>query len=266
MATYTDQLVHQASLTRYPMGHPDELGALSFWNQTLQQMYGQHPFPAFMDELDLILYHMDHPELDRMTAQRLANLQDFDTNAPGCQTAAGLYHHKDRLELGLFPYSWQADYTGPARGIPESSRLAARKTLCHEAGHFHADLCRFKHNDDDISRLLTNQFLNLRPHKAAGDNEDEDWAEVFRAILGSDETRGMFSDGQPFSPTAELRSLMRCAYWLAGNLRGCWVANLTPGAGGCMFQLWVGLGWRWRWVSAEDWHSEEWTGSSWVRI
>ncbi|PKL79073.1 MAG: hypothetical protein CVV27_02400 [Candidatus Melainabacteria bacterium HGW-Melainabacteria-1] len=265
----TDSLPFGGTLVRKHVGpSPDELGAPAFWAEPIHQMYAQHPFQAYQQGRRITAWHMDHPELDSMTAAKIANLQDFDPNVPGCQVAAGLCWpdppESKGIEMGVFPAGWQPEYTGPARYISEQARRDARKTYSHEEGHRYFGKSRTWRNEDDISRLSTQRFLELRPRQAG--SEFEDAAEVYRAVMGSDECRGYYSDGTTASISPELRSLVRCLFWLSANLKGAWVASLVPGPAGCMYQLWVGFGWEWRWVSASDWHTEKWTGSAWVRI
>lgn len=267
MASTTQPLNFGATLTIQSVGPASECGSPAFWQAPLDEMYAQMPFPSLHQLIKLLIANMDAAELDQQIAAGKACLEDYDPARPGYQVAAGLYTGNGNLAIGLFPNGWTTGvYTGPARPLTEAARLAARRVLPHEFGHFYADQCRYASNSDDIARLITARFRELRPHQAAGDNEHEDLAEVFRAICGSDECRGTFSDGKLFTPTPQLRALIRCMYWLAANLRGCWVAQLIPQDGWVWFQVWVGAGWRWRCVSATDWHQQEWNGSAWVRI
>lgn len=266
-----ETIAHGTRLTRNPVGtNPDELGTLDFWSEPIHQMYAQHPFPDYQKNRAIIVWHMDHAELDRLTAQRIYNNQDYDPGTPGCQTASGLQAPDPPagrgIEMGVFPTPWQADYSGSSRAISEQARRDARRAYSHEEGHRFFDKSRVFKNEDDISRLLGANWEALRPHQAAGDSTHEDGAETYYAVLGADECRGHFSDGKPFTPSPQLYSFMRCLYWLSANLKGAWVASLVPQAGCVWFQLWTGWGWEWRSVSAVDWHQEKWNGSAWVRM
>lgn len=245
---------------------PNECGSKDFWQSPLNGLFAQMRFPGLHAKLKLSATHMDHSSQDIMTANRQPCLQDYDPNTPGYQVAAGLYTGAGNLAIGLFPANWTPEYAGPLRPLTDAARSAARGVLSHEFGHFYADMSRYARNEDDISRLNTARFRELRPHQAAGDNEHEDLAETYRLICGADGDRGTFSDGKAFNPSPELRSTIRCLYWLACNLQGAWVCSLVPQAGGVMYQVWLGLGWKWRWVSADDWHSQEWDGQQWKKI
>lgn len=260
-----DTLPYGVILIRFNVG-PDinEVGTLSFWTEILHQLYAQMPFPSLWNKLKLSVWHMDHSTLDEMFRQGRACLQDYDTATPGYQVAVGLYTGNGELAIAIFPANWQADYTGPARPLTEDARIYGRKVWSHEAGHFYFDQSNYGKFLDDISRILTQWFRANRPKQT--ENEHEDGAEVYRAVCGSEDVRGTFSDDKPFTPKPELRSFIRCMFWMAANLRGCWVQSVTPGTSGVMYQIWVGLGWEWRWVSADDWHSEKWTGTAWKRI
>lgn len=267
--TISQTIAHGTQLTRCAMGTADELGAPAFLEEPIHQMYAQHPFPSYQAGRKLTYWHMDHPELDRLTALKIANLQDYDTIKDGCQTAVGLQWpdppESKGIEIGVSPANWQPDYTGPARPLTEQARRNARKAYSHEEGHRYFWKSRVWKNEDDISRLLTQRFQELRPRQ--GHNEYEDGAEVFRALLGADECRGYYSNDQPATNISpELRSLVRCLYWLSANLRGAWVASLVPKPGWVWFQVYANGGWRWRAVNELDWHQQEWTGAAWVRI
>lgn len=260
--TTTDSLPFNGELNRDAAGLPVyAVGTVEFWSQPVHEMYPQHPFKAFWAKLILNARHADSPAVQAELDQGIANEADYDLKKPGCQRAAGLYKG---LDLGIFiPVVPSYDGDKP-RQIYEPDRIRARGVVSHETGHFHDDMCGAWTNRDDVTRLITARFLELRPGQ--GQNEVEDWAEVFRAVMGTNDTRGTYSDGNPANISPELRALMRCGYWLAESLRGRWVCSLVPKPGGVMYQTFIGLGWRWRWISDADWHSEEHNGSTWVKI
>lgn len=264
MPNTSNQLHFGLALNRFPGTLPaDDIGTVQFWQAPLDQMYAQMPFPALHDNLSIDVYHMDSEEQDALEERRVCSLKDIYPDQPGRQGAAGLYVNRD-IDVAVYPNNYTGDYEGPSRPITELNRIAARRVLSHEFGHYYFDQSRYNYNDDDISRRLTEAFRALRPRQA--ENEFEDSAEVYRAICGDDDTRGKFSDNKPFTPSPELKALVRCLYWMAGNLRGCWVASVTPIAGGVKYQVWIGLGWKWRFVSDYDWKQQEWNGSAWVAI
>lgn len=264
MPESTTTLNHGVTLTRYFVGAADEVGNPAFWQQPLDQMYAQHPFPAFWAPLRLHVWHMDHPWQDEMSARGQYCLQDYAPQTPGWQVADGL-NVGDNIDLGIRPDGWQpGDTPAMYRPLLDSAKLSIRKSLSHEVGHYHQGKCRYGQSDD-IARHITASFRALRPHQAAGDNEYEDWAEVFRALMGADDCRGFFSDGKPFTPDPELFALMKCAYWLAGNLAGKPVSHFTPCNGGVMYQALINGAYRWRWIGT-DGRSQEYINGAWKPI
>jgi len=261
----TTALAYGVTLIRWPISAADTLQPPAFWQTSLHQLYAQLPFPGLWEPLELNVCHMDHPQLDRFVAERRPCLEDYDPATPGAQVAAGL-QALNWIWIGVFPPGWTAGvHTGPERAVSLAHCQAARKVLAHEAGHYYFGRCRYGHAaDDDVSRRATAAFRLLRPQQTA--NEYEDAAETYRAICGDDETRGTFSDGKAFTPRPELRSLVRCLYWLTASLKGCWVASLEPKADWVWFQVWIGTSWRWRCVHATTYEQQEWNGSAWVRI
>lgn len=271
MAEKTFYLNSGAKLILFTLGPETECGTLEQWQNKFDGLFGQNPYPDLFKYFTLGAYNMDHPNLDWMTANRVPCLQDYDVNQPGNQVAAGLFkgiqNNIGILDIGFFPDNWTADYSGPARPISAASIQSGLNVTDHEFGHYVAARSRMLGSaNDDISKKQTASFRSLRPHQAAADNEDEDFAESYRAINGSDECRGKFSDNKPFSPTPELRSMIRGCYALSANLAGCWIANYTPSMGGVMYQVWIGFGWKWRWLNTESFTSQEWDGSKWKSI
>lgn len=265
--THTQTINFGVRLTRKHVGsNPDECGTVAQWQQLLNELYGQMPFPSLWGLLKLVIWHMDHPEQDAMVAAGQFCLMDYDPNTPGYQGAAGL-QWDDQLHIGAYPSGFSPDYSGPPRSIT-SALASAFSVLDHEAGHFYFGQSRHGKDDDDITRKTRAHFNALRPQQAAGGNEYEDAAEVYRAICGTNARRGTFSDGKRFVASPELAALVRCLYWLNHNLRGCWVASVAPMNGGVQYQVWVGWRWVWRFVSASNWAGQEYdpATNSWKRI
>jgi len=261
----TTTLNFGTTLTRWPISHPDTLQSPIFWQKPLDEMYAQMPFPSLWQPLRLHVFHMDHPELDARIGRRTPCLEDYAPDQPGFQVAAGLQMDFD-VAIALFPTGYTTGvYTGPERALSASSCAAGRKVMAHEAWHYAFFMCRYGHlANDDVSRLNTTRFRELRPRQA--ENEYEDAAETGRAVLGCNETRGTFSDGKPFTASPELYALLRCMYQLTASLKGAWVASYAPQAGGIMYQFWAGFGWKWRFISSHDWRQQEWNGSTWQAI
>jgi len=252
LSTY---LKEGALLTRWYMGNADECGTVAFWQEHISQLYAQMPFPDLWRRVKLNVWHMDHPEQDNRVQRGQWCLEDYQPGTPGYQVADGLT--ATEIDLALFPDGWQPGvYTGPARPLTDEARNHSRLALSHEFGHFHQFACRYD-GSDDIAKHIKRCFQQLRPHQAAGDNEYEDWAETYRAILGADPCRGFFSDNKPFKPSPELYSLLRCAYWLQSNLANLPVQNCTPQAFGVMYCALINGVNRWRFIDL-NWRGQEW--------
>lgn len=212
-------LPYNVTLHRWYVGAtPDELGTPDFWAEHLHQIYAWLPFPSFLDGLDLNVWHMDSPQMEEQTRNKLSNLQDYDPAKAGYQVACGLYFNRDRLDLAVFPDGWKPEDPPMIRPITEAARRYTRKALSHEIGHHHHACCGLTKTTTAIQKALTQHFLMLRPTHIP--SEFECWAEVFRAYGGALECRGALSDGLAYTQAdnPKLYSLIRCAYWLQGNL------------------------------------------------
>ncbi|MEZ0374919.1 MAG: hypothetical protein ACAI44_37885 [Candidatus Sericytochromatia bacterium] len=263
---FTSNLNFGATITRYGMTSPDDVGPVSDFVADQNELYALMPFPSLHGQVRMGVVHMDHERQDQLVAMKKPCLLDYDVVKPDYQGAAGLtgdLEGEENLNLGMYPVPFTPVYTGPVRPLTDANRLAGRRCLSHEFGHFYAWQCRIGTRTDDVAILLTQRFSELRPHQA--ENEAEDFAECYRAILGVNACRGTFSDGKPYSPSPELRSLLTCAFWLAANLAGKAVHDLNPAAGGVMYQFLDGWVWRWRWIS-NAWQSQQWDGAKWVNI
>ena len=212
---------HGVVLHRFFIGDsPDEVGTAAFWDAHIKELFEQLPFSEYWSGLDLKIWHMDSPELDAMRARGEVSLEDFDKVTPGCQVAAGLFFNKDRLELGVFPDGYRPEGISPNK-ITVVNLANARKTLSHEAGHFHAFMCGAFDIGSFIRKEITRvyrEYLQTLGLSAQLGGEGEAWAEFYRAMLGAVECRGKFSDDKPFAPPRKLYMLFRTAYWLQGNL------------------------------------------------
>lgn len=213
-----DKLDYGVILHRvYEEGNADQLGTVSFWNQKIRECYRHIPFFPYWEGLELWIYDMDLPELRKRNENGEFNLRDYSSQT-GLQVATGLYWNKNKLELGVFPKNWNG-YTDSGFEPTAEDVIKAAKVLSHELGHLHADLCGYRKGKSEIELKIIEQFNLLRPKQ--GHNEDEDWAECYRAFFGCNEAIGMFSNDVPFSPLkhAKLYTLMKCAYWLKENLK-----------------------------------------------
>ncbi len=219
-----DTLVHGVTLHRYYVGSSaDELGDIEFWHAPIRELHPQMPFSTMWGGLDIHVRHMGHRELTRKMKAGEATLKDFDLSTPGYQVAAGLFWHKDKLELAVFPPNWTPEAVA-FYPVDEAARERARNTISHEIGHYYASLCGYKKNANYVQRRITEEFNLIRPKQAA--NEDEDFAEVYRALCGMDKARGYFSDNKAFVPSPKLLTLIKTAHWLEGNLVGKTVTDL----------------------------------------
>lgn len=233
-------------LTRWHVGpNPDELGGVAFWRPRLEQLYRVAPFRALFDRLQFEVWHMDHPELDAQTKAKLINLKDFDPQNAGNQTVAGLHDTPggtanglavSRIRLGMFPANWNPDRPAANPAITEAERLRIAGCLPHEFGHrMHHVL---KYGGDPFTAPAgaggqfwvhgTLLFNSLRPR--TGHNPSEDFAEVWRACMGTDETMGKFSNGAAYS-NARMTALLKWWVWALFNLSGNQIDQVRVGEG-----------------------------------
>ena len=220
-----DRLTYGVILHRYYIGiSPDEVGSISFWDQAVRELYAQINIPFMWEGLNLHIWHMGHPELDKRRALGEVTLEDYDLSKEGNQVAAGLFWDKSRLELGVFPPNYLPTAVA-FYPVEDSARAFAKRTLSHEVGHYYSMLCGYQRNANYIQTRITEEFNNLRPNHAH--NSEEDFAEVFRALFGIDEVRGYFSDNVSYKAPEKLYTLMKTGYWLVGNLSNKIITNLT---------------------------------------
>lgn len=253
-----DNLPSGITLIRHPLINPDELGTAAQWQREIDGLFGQLPFPDYWKGLQLSIWHMSHPDLQK----NLPNLRDYDTNTPGCQVASGLYYGGKRLDLGVFPDRWSPTEAGPTT-LTEANRQAALRTLSHEIGHMHHDVCGFTAGRNAVGNEITRLFRSLRPNQTG--SEYEDWAETYRAVMGADGVRGFFSDNKPFTPQPALLAFMKGAYWLSAALAGKAVHSMSAAAG---YVQWGERVWWWdNWfrLNVSTWQVEKWTGTTWIK-
>lgn len=240
-------IAHGVRLNRYPIdGNPDSVGTHELWARPIHEIYAQMPFPTLFNGLTVEVAHID--------------------------TAVGA-ELKARNAAGL-AWGWlrKIQFSVHANRPPEKAVL----TFSHEFGHFYQWECRLKLDSeeaDEITRHIRFHWDAMKPGQ--GHNDKEDWAEVCRAVFGCNRTRGTYSDDEPAKISSELRSLIRCAYWLSLSLASKPVSNISPRDGGVMYCVWDESklpdadekeGWRWRWLNENSFRSQEWTGKQWIQI
>lgn len=209
---------------RYYEGVADDLGTLVFWDTVLSELYAKMPFPAFWKGLDIHIVDMDNPSLKEANERGEANLRDYSKDQ-GLQTAAGLYWHRDKLEIAVFS-NWLHGVSNDT--LQKEMVLQAAKVLVHEIGHHHERESGCGATTW-LGKIITEQFDLYRPRKSH--NRSEDWAEVYRALFGGKDTIGYFSDNKPYTPNPTLYTLMKSAYWLNINLISKHITDLkfNPG-------------------------------------
>ena len=270
------QLPHGAMLERKTGGHINELGSLAFWAQALHELYAQMPFKPLFDRLLIIVWHMNHPDLDAMRKKQIANLEDYDPKKPHCQVARGLFHSwhpnypgKLVIEIGMFPSVWNEDTTG-WDAIDPGQLAIGRSVLSHEMGHLYGHMSGYG-KPTSINYHMEQVWAQYRPKQ--GHNEYEDWAEVYRAVCGAKDAIGTFSDGKNYIPPHQLHTLMKTAYWLHAALKDKAIAKFDCISAHENYAQWAersGHWWfpfykdSWRKI-ATDWTLYEWILSEWSR-
>jgi hypothetical protein len=250
------------TLKRYYLSNPSECGPPEEWDRRFSQIFEQMPFRDTQRGITLEVIHMDHPKLDEDTLNKIINVQDFDPNEPGCQTVSA-FQKGLLIQIGLRPANWSPWGLAVNPTITQQTLLNGMATLSHEYGHLYAWLCRH-HGTDDIARLCRVAIEAILPGQ--GHNVYEDLAECLRAAIGSNEVRGTFSDGKVANLAPELVAALRGWFWLTFNLNGKTVSHVSPRPGGVMYQALLDGRWRWRWIDAATFRSQEWTGSIWISI
>lgn len=237
------------TLKRFYIGPDAEyLGTVARWKREIDELYNQMPHPEFWRNLKLEVWDMAHPDLLNGASP---TLKDYDLKTPGYQTAVGLHFGGERIALGYFK----------ERGIEYSI-----KALSHEVGHWYADQAGYGSNTW-WGREFRGLFNEIRPHQT--ENEHEDFAEVYRAILGSNQCRGYFSDDKAFYPTDSLKTLIKCALPIADRARYLNISSLK--VMGTWVKLTVKTGFwpleRTQYFAVtQNWDWFEWTGSKWKQL
>lgn len=233
-----------------------ELGSVEFWSGKINELYSRLPFRELWEGVTLNVINNSHPDLELLKSQGVVTVKDFDLNTPGNQTAVGLYWGNDskRMDVNIFP----------ERGFFWSANV-----LSHEFGHMIQDLSGIFEDKDDIQKLMTQWFRENRPHQAAGDNEHEDFAEVFRALCGFKVHQNKFSDDKVYDPPKGMKTLVRCCYNLAKILKNKKITDLNFHDWWCQWREWERVLW-FIWVPkdkamTDQWDTFTWNGSSWVK-
>lgn len=209
----------------YTGDSPDQVGTAAFWDQAVKELYQQNPFPDYWQGKVIRVFHGDCPELDRLTASKVVNLQDYRPDLPGCQPAEGLNTGRS-MDLMLFPPNWTPDGVSPFP-ITQDEFNRTRRDMAHEEGHGYEFACQVLSGQLYVQKELKRLWRSLSPMHAEG-GEGESFAEDFRALMGTQETLGSFSDGVRFYPSDRpaLYVLMRAMYWMVKNLAGKILADI----------------------------------------
>ena len=247
---------YEVILKRFYIGDdPNSVGTVDFWKYAIMQLYDQMPFPTLWKGIEMEIWDMNCPDLINSTK---ATLLDYDLSQSGNQSAVGLYFGNKRLALGIYHnidriYGDHLDYS--------------RQALPHEFGHLYADMCGFTKDISNIEKELTQQFRNLRPHQS--ENEHEDYAETYRAILGTDVVRNKFSDGKIYYYNPTIKTLLKCSYWLSQNLKDKFISDFTLFDGWCRWTQYERSWWNTittYYALTENWDQFKWDGSTWHMI
>jgi len=160
-----NSLSYEVKLHRIYLGEsPDEVGTVNQFNRIIREINSRMGYPRIFYDLDIFVYNMDSQALDEETRQRIGNLQDYDANTPGYQVASGLYWHKDKLQLGVFPDDWTPEYSGVLRNVSESARAKMLRVFCHELGHHIAREFGVFKDDLYINRRNTELYRENKAH------------------------------------------------------------------------------------------------------
>lgn len=233
--------------------HPDTLGTEANWAQPIHQLYAQMPFPGLFRGLQLNVWDERNSTLQQVAASQSApSLLDYDLSQPGSQRAVGLHWPgQARIDL-LVTASWTPTH--------------ARRVLSHEFGHYYQHACGLRLTGTESTparRALASLWHAFRPEQ--GHNTFEDWAEVYRAVAGCNETRGTYSDGKQASLPGTMRSLIRCAYWFS-RIQDT-VSDVELGD---FYLIWrQELPWfrsEWRYLNTDNFTLYAWRNAAWQQI
>lgn len=199
----------EVTIARYYVeDSPDSVGTIEEIEKCVRDHFKKMPFKLLWQGSRFEFWDKRSPDL---ISSRNVTLLDYDLHKEGNQTAAGLYFSADSKRVALLVNNELHRINGLT---PVEFAL---DTFSHEFGHLYGDLCGFFERGSKIEELLTDLFNDIRPRQTA--NPSEDFAETYRALRGGPSTIGTFSDGKEANLSDELDTLVRCAYWLSGNLR-----------------------------------------------
>ena len=247
---------HGVALHRYPAPgqvHPDTLGSEQFWAAPVHQMYAQMPYGGLFNALELNIWHDKNTTLEAIAAaQSEPSVLDYDLSTPGNQRAAGLH----------WPTLKRIDQLVSDTMTPDK----ARNAFSHEFGHRYQHACGLSLYTPETSharRALRLWWDTNRPRQ--GHNSGEDWAEVYRAACGCDNTRGTYSNGAPAGLSLQMRSFIRGAYYFS---------HVTPviadfSVGDFFIQWRQEQGWftsEWRYLNTNNFTLYAWRNGAWIRI
>lgn len=195
----------------------DQLGTIHFWKKYIDELYAQMPFKELWRNLVLEIWHMDHPDLLILSRdKKIPTLLDFKVDVPGYQTAVGLHFGNERIALGVFPTGWDKHNPNDYLPVNTANLIYTAKAMSHEIGHWYFEESKFFHRSNEIQKIMNNLYIENKYTQTA--NISENAAEEYRAIFGSDDVRGFFSDNKPYTPTNKLRTLIKIGYMLNGVL------------------------------------------------
>lgn len=252
------------TLKRFYCGaSPDELGRVDFWKQSIDEMYAKMPCPDLWKNLTIEIWHMDHPDL--LEAGKVT-LADYDPNTPGCQVAAGLYFGNERLALGVFPEGWQAPQPNNPRQVNDYNAWKTRNVLPHEIGHWYFDQSGMnKGGTSHIQKILDWNWENVIRIKQIP-NTHEEAAEFYRAMFGTSDTIGRFSDNKPFVPGEKKKSFVKMIYMLYGTLKNTYIRSFQLHDTWCE---WEEGYWWWeqkKRALTSNWDLFEWRDNGWRQL
>ena len=186
------------------------------------------------------------------------DLIDYDRATPGFQTADGLDVAGPEVWISFYPPGFRpGDAPKP---IPPENVIQRMNAVDHELGHQHGAYCGIWSGTSAIQKLLTERFKAMMPGQAS--NEWEDYAECYRALLGSDECRGFFSNNKPYN-NESLRALFRGAWYISRALSGKMVTDLSAAGKYVQWCEWWYVWRTWYRLDTERWQVEKWTNSGW---
>ena len=258
----------------YAGSNADELGTLEFWDQAFREIQALFPFDDFWDGLWVKIIDCNSEYNDLRRAQGLQNLEDAIPSTPQPDVCSGLFFSKtgDGLHIMVFRKDWKPDQNSP-HAITQADRLAARKALAHELGHFLAYMIKYGakgEKDPYIAKQITKFIDQLLPSWLAPNAKGEALAESFMAFFGHNDVRGFTSDNIPMLPGdyQQLYTLIKTSYWLTGNLAGSKIiTDFNVSFDRVFWQEWE-MGYFPVGLKSKGWFSVDrnWAKAKWVRL